>query len=411
MPSFSTQRVFFIGSQRGRLAARLELPKAPPATFALFAHCFTCSKDYLASTRVSRALAARGVAVLRFDFTGLGDSEGDFAKTNFTSNIEDIVCAANYLREHFEAPKLLIGHSLGGVAVLAAAQQVPESEAVATLAMPSNPIHITHHIAARVGQIERSGAAEVEIASRPSRVHEHFLDDLAVHDPVEIIGNLNRALWVFHGSEDDVVDIKHAETIYGFARHPKNLILLASADHLLTDRKDADFVADVLAAWAARFAGMPAQAQTSPVVEEPGLVVVSETGHGRFAQCISSGHHSFGADEPREHGGDDTAPTPYDLLLASLGACTSMTIRMYAARKKLPLRHVEVTLRHAKMHAQDCEDCDTQEGRIDHIERVIALRGDLSEGQRTKLVEIADMCPVHRTLRGEVRIATRLLGE
>lgn len=408
MPSFSTQRLSFIGSQGSRLSGRLELPNAAPVSFALFAHCFTCSKDYLASTRVSRALAARGVAVLRFDFTGLGDSKGDFAKSSFTSNIEDIVCAADYLREHFEAPRLLIGHSLGGAAALAAAQQVPESGAVATIAAPSDPMHITHHFAARVAQIERSGAAEVEIAGRGYRVQKQFLDDLAGYDLSKIIGHLNRMLWVFHGSEDDEVDIEHAEKIYGFARHPKNFIQLVGADHLLTERKDADYVADVLAAWVARFVGIPAQPQSPATIEEPRLVV-SETGQGRFAQCISSRHHSFGADEPREHGGDDTGPTPYDLLLASLGACTSMTIRMYATRRNLPLRHVAVTLRHAKVHAQDCEDCDTKEGRIDHIERSIALRGDLSEDQRAKLAEIADKCPVHRTLRGEIRINTRLL--
>jgi uncharacterized OsmC-like protein/alpha/beta superfamily hydrolase len=410
MPSFSTQRLFFIGSQGNRLSGRLELSNAAPVTFALFAHCFTCSKDYLASTRVSRALAARGVAVLRFDFTGLGDSEGDFAKTSFTSNIEDIVCAADYLREHFEAPRLLIGHSLGGTAVLAAAQQVPESRAVATIAAPSDPMHIAHHFAARVAQIERSGAAEVEIAGRGYRVQKKFLEDLASYDLPKIIGHLNRMLWVFHGLEDDVVDIEHAEKIYGFARHPKNLIRLDGADHLLTERKDADYIADVLAAWVGRFVEISAQPQTPATMEEPGLVV-SETGQGCFAQCIRSGHHSFSADEPREHGGDDTGPTPYDLLLASLGACTSMTIRMYAARRNLPLRHVAVTLRHAKIHARDCEDCDTKEGRIDHIERSIALRGDLSEDQRAKLVEIADKCPVHRTLRGEIRITTRLLDE
>ena len=410
MPSFSTQRLFFIGSQGSRLSGRLELPNAAPVTFALFAHCFTCSKDYLASTLVSRALAARGVAVLSFDFTGLGDSEGDFAKSSFTSNIEDIVCAADYLREHFEAPRLLIGHSLGGAAVLAAAQQVPESGAVATIAAPSDPMHITHYFAARMAQIERSGAAEVEIAGRGYRVQKQFLDDLAGYDLSKIIGHLNRMLWVFHGSEDDVVDIEHAEKIYGFARRPKNLIQLVGADHLLTERKDADYVADVLAAWVARFVAIPAQPQWPATIEESRLVV-SETGQGCFAQRISSRHHSFGADEPREHGGDDTGPTPYDLLLASLGACTSMTIRMYATRRNLPLRHVAVTLRHAKIHAQDCEDCVTKEGRIDHIERSIALRGDLSEDQRAKLVEIADKCPVHRTLRSEIRINTRLLDE
>ncbi len=411
MPSFSTKRLFFIGSLGNRLAARLELPDTPPAAFALFAHCFTCSKDYLALARVSRALAARGVAVLRFDFTGLGDSEGDFAETSFTSNIQDIVCAANYLRKHFKAPKLLIGHSLGGAAVLAAAQQIPESGAVATIATPCDPRHVTHHFAAFLGQIEKSGAAEVEIAGRAYRIQKRFLDDLAGHDLKEIIDQLDCTLWVFHGSEDDVVNIEHSEIIYGFARHPKNLIQLAGADHLLSKRKDADYVADVLAAWIKRYVGMPARAQTASLVGEPGRVVVSETGQSRFSQCISSGHHSIGADEPREHGGGDTGLNPYDLLLASLGACTSMTLRMYAAHRNFPLQHVEVTLRHAKVHARDCEDCDTEEDKVDHIERMIALRGDLSEEQRRKLVEIADKCPVHRSLIGEICIATRLLDE
>lgn len=402
-----TLRISFKGSQDSKLDGRLELPDRPPVAHALFAHCFTCSKDYLAATRISRALAERGIATLRFDFTGLGNSKGDFANTNFSSNIADVICAADYLRENYQAPKILSGHSLGGLAVLAAASQVPESLVVATVATPSEPTHVTRHFAEQLSKIEARGETEVEIGDRSFRIKKQFLDDIGRYDMKKIIADLNRALFVFHSPEDSIVAIEHGERIFQYARHPKSFVLLDEADHLLSRREDAEYVADVLAAWAKRFIGEVDNADAPRQSETPGVVVVSEATRGHFAQRIHIGDHSLSADEPHEYGGENTGPNPYDLLLASLGACTSMTIRMYAHRKKLPLRHIEVRLRHEKIYARDCEDCESKEGRIDRIERVIDLQGDLTEAQRATLSEIADKCPVHRTLHAPVQVVTR----
>jgi putative redox protein len=408
MQKFHTQRLSFTGSQGHKLDARLEHPDGEAAAFALVAHCFTCSKDYIAPTRISRALAERGIATLRFDFTGLGASEGDFADTNFSTNVADTLRAAEFLRERYQAPKLLIGHSLGGTAALVAATQVPESLTVATIAAPSAPDHVTQHFAARLPDIDARGQAQVEIAGRGFVIRTQLIEDMRRHDLDQVIAELDLALFVFHSPADTIVDVKHAQRIFSLAPYPKTLVLLDQADHLLTRRQDAEYVADLLAAWMRRADGNSARHPAALTVGSAGEVVVSETREGRYVQCITAGRHSLNADEPREYGGDDSGPSPYDLLLASLGACTSMTIRMYAERKQLALQQVEVRLRHARIHARDCADCETKEGRIDRIERVIRLRGDLDAGQRANLLAIADKCPVHRTLHGEVSIATRL---
>lgn len=315
------KRLSFVGSLGSKLDARLELPDNPPIAHALFAHCFTCSKDYVAATRISRALALRGIATLRFDFTGLGNSEGEFANTNFSSSVADVICAADYLREHEEAPKLLIGHSLGGLAVLAAARQVAESVAVATIAAPSEPAHVTRHFVGQIAEIKARGEQEVEIGDRPFTMQKQFLDDLGRYDMQGIIADLNRALLVFHSPDDEIVDIGQGERIFELARHPKSFVLLAGADHLLSRRDDAEYVANILAAWAARFIGKIDHSDAPRPSAPPGVVIVSEAARGRLAQHIQVGRHSLGADEPVEYGGDDGTTNPYDLLLASLGAC------------------------------------------------------------------------------------------
>ena len=406
MPS---ERVEFIGSQGDVLAARLDRPLAAPRAYALFAHCFTCSKDIFAASRIARALAAYGVAVLRFDFTGLGSSQGEFANTNFSSNVEDLVRAADYLRQHERAPAILIGHSLGGTAVLAAASRVPEAVAVATIGAPADPAHVSRLLAAQKAEIESEGEAEVVLGGRTFRIRKQFLDDLAGHKLDAAIGAMNKALLVLHSPIDETVAIDDAARIFTAAKHPKSFVSLDTADHLLTRHADAEYVAEVLAGWVGRY--LPAAEAEAPPAADQGEVVVSETGESRFAQAIVAGPHRLAADEPASVGGADTGPTPYGLLLAALGACTTMTLRLYAERKKLPLEKVSVRLRHEKIHARDCENCDTQEGRIDRIEREIVLEGALDGAQRQRLLEIAEKCPVHRTLHSEVLIESRLTDQ
>jgi putative redox protein len=398
----------FPGSLGSGLAARLDLPSVKPAAFALFAHCYTCSKETLAASRISTALTARGIAVLRFDFTGLGGSEGDFANTNFSSNVADLVAASSWLREHHEAPRLLIGHSLGGAAVLAAAREIPEAVAIATIGAPFEPAHVRRLLAPALSAIEAAGEATVEIAGRAFRVKKQFLEDIGSRDNREAIASLRKALLIFHSPRDATVSIDNAAQIYAAARHPKSFVSLDDADHLLTRKEDSEYVAAVLAAWASRYLGAPVMEARPIRADEPGSVTVAETREGKFTQAIAVGKHRLLADEPASAGGGDRGPSPYDLLLAGLGACTSMTVRLYADLKRLPLDKVTVRLRHEKVHAQDCAECDTREGKIDRIEREIELEGALDDAQRARLLEIANKCPVHRTLHSEVWIPTRL---
>lgn len=402
-----TNLIHFPGAFGTSLAARLDLPATTPVAYALFAHCFTCSKDTLAATRISAALVEHGFGVLRFDFTGLGGSAGDFANTNFSSNVADLVAASAWLREHHQAPRVLIGHSLGGAAVLAAAGEIPEAAAVATIGAPFDPGHIRHLLGTTVPEITASGEAEVTLAGRKFRIRKQFLDDLAANGNSERIGHLRKALLVFHSPRDVTVDIENAARIYAAARHPKSFVSLDTADHLLTDKADAVYVAAVLAAWAGRYVGPVAE--SSPTASVAGEVTVMETREGPFTQDISVGAHHLRADEPAAVGGNDSGFTPYDLLLASLGACTSMTLRMYAEQKQWPLERVTVQLRHDKIHAKDCAECEIREGKIDRIEREIRLTGNLDDAQRARLMEIADKCPVHRTLHSDVLVKTRML--
>jgi putative redox protein len=399
-----TERFDFPNARGQTLAALLHRPAGEPAAFALFAHCFTCGKDNLAAKRIAEALAERGIAVLRFDFTGLGASEGEFANTHFSSNIADLVAAADHLRRTERAPALLVGHSLGGAAVLAAAGQIPEAQAVATIAAPSDPGHVTGLFKDQVADIRAEGEREVLLAGRPFRIRREFLDDVAEANLLARVKDLHKALLVLQSPTDDTVGIDNASAIFLAARHPKSFVSLAGADHLLTRRRDALYAAHVIAAWAERYVEAPAAAAS----EDARAVMVSETGEGKFQQSVAAGPHHFLADEPIAAGGMDSGPSPYQLLLAGLGTCTAMTLRLYADQKGLPLTGVSVTLTHAKIHASDCATCETKEGKLDRIERTIALEGPLDEAQRARLVEIADKCPVHRTLTSEIEIRTAL---
>lgn len=398
-----TKRLTFTGSAGSELDARYDHPVGPIRATALFAHCFTCSKDLAAASRVSRALANRGFGVLRFDFTGLGHSEGEFENTDFSSNIEDLVHAAEHLRGSVGGPALLIGHSLGGAAVLAAAERIPEAKAVVTIGAPASPGHLKKLLCGSLDDIGEHGAAEVELAGRRFTIRREMVEDLDRHPLSERIARLGKALLVMHAPFDDVVGIDNASEIFLAARHPKSFVSLDGADHLLSRRVDSDYAAEVIAGWASRY--VPVEPSPDRKVE-PGEVLVEETGYGLYANDVVAGRHVLRADEPASVGGHDTGPSPYGLLSAALGACTTMTIRMYAERKQWPLDRVSVRVRHDKIHAKDCEECESETGRVDRFDRVLRIEGVLDDEQRARLIEIADRCPVHRTLHSEVQIRT-----
>ena len=402
-----TERFQFPSAGGQQLAATLDTPEGEIHAYALFAHCFTCGKDVLAAKRIAVALSAKGIAVLRFDFTGLGSSEGDFANSTFSSNVADLVRAADHLRETRRAPAVLIGHSFGGAAILAAAEQIPDARAVVTIAAPSDPAHVAGLFADRIADIRKHGEAEVSLAGRPFTITRQFLDDIAEHGLMAHIANLRKALLVMHAPTDDTVSIDNATRIFVAAKHPKSFVSLTGADHLLSERRDAAYVADVIAAWSSRYVDSVVSEEAVDLGEAPRNVVVRETRNSKFQQAVSIGPHLLLADEPVGSGGEDTGPGPYDFVLAGLGACTSMTMRLYADRKSLPLERTTVTLTHSKIYAEDCAECETKTGMLDQIERVITMEGALDAEQRKKLMEIADKCPVHRTLTSEIHIVTR----
>lgn len=398
-------KVLFPGSQGDELAGLLEQPSEPTKAIVLFAHCFTCGKDIAAASRISRSLVAHGFAVFRFDFTGLGSSDGDFSNTNFSSNIDDLIAAASFLRNNYEAPSLMIGHSLGGTAVLAAAGKIPELRGIVTIGAPAEADHVVHQFACDIDAIDRDGESEVTLANRKFLIKKQFIDDLRANAEKNI-ANIKGALLVMHSPVDNVVSINNAEKIYKTARHPKSFVSLDNADHLLSKSQDARYVADTIAAWALRYLGTEETPTTAPKVAK-GHVLVTEKNH-KFTQEIYTDSHHWLADEPSSVGGNNLGPDPYAMLLASLGACTSMTVRMYANRKKWPVDDVTVELSHSREHGADCKICDEDHPQIDVITRILKIEGDLDQEQRTRLMEIADRCPVHKTLHGKIDVRTTL---
>ena len=401
-------RLEFENSTGETLAGLLEMPERVDevSSFALFAHCFTCGKDIAAASRISRALASQGIAVLRFDFTGLGNSDGDFANTNFSSNVEDLLQAAKALEERYRAPQILIGHSLGGAAVLSAAARLESVKAVVTIGAPATAEHVAHLFKNQADQIKQQGQATVALGGREFSIKRQFLDDIEQYASTGEIRNLDAALLVFHSPLDAIVSIDEAAKIYTAARHPKSFISLDKADHLLSKAQDSEYVATTIASWASRYLelGGDDPGENLPDLID-GEVLITELNH-RFLRGMYSNSHFLRADEPQKYGGSDLGPTPYDLLLMSLGACTSMTLRMYANRKKLPLEDVQIRLLHERVHAVDCIDCKDS---IERITRRISLVGDLDSEQRQKLLEIADRCPVHRSLENNPQIVTELV--
>lgn len=401
-----TERITFPGHSGTALAARLDMPDGPHLATALFAHCFTCGKDIAAARRISSRLASIGIAVLRFDFTGLGHSEGEFANTSFTSNVQDLIAAGQYLAGRNMAPALLIGHSLGGAAVLRARAGIPSVRAVATIGAPADPAHVAHLFSDQIEDIRDKGQADVVLAGRTFQIGAEFVDDIAQAALDDAIASLKAALLVLHAPLDETVDIENASRIFRAARHPKSFVTLDTADHLISRKEDAEYAADVIATWARRY--MDLSPPAPPPGAPEGIIRVSEADPSGFLQDVVSGpHHRTVADEPAAYGGTDMGMSPYGFISAGLGACTSMTIRMYARRKKWPLDHVSVEVSHDKVHAQDAGVGAS--AKIDQFRRRITLLGDLDEDQRARLLEIADKCPVHRTLEHGAQVVTELV--
>ncbi len=399
-------KVSFTNKDQEQLAGRLELPvNQKPHNFAIFAHCFTCTKNLTAVKNISRELTAAGFGVLRFDFTGLGESEGDFENTNFSGNVDDLVEAANFLEINYSAPTLLIGHSLGGAAAIFAADIIPSIKAVAVINSPSDPSHVRNLLRDSTHEITKNGKAKVNLGGIDFTIKKQFLDDLENKSLLKIVGNFKKALLIMHSPTDRIVGIKNAEDLYKAAHHPKSFVSLDGVDHLLSKKEDSSYVGKVIAGWATRYISIP------PVEElkSKSKVAASLDGDEMFTTQLKLGDHNILADEPTNFGGNNFGPSPYEFLSAGLAACTVMTIQMYARRKKWEVENVTCHINYSKDHAVDCEHCEEDSAKIDTFTREIKLTGNLSEVQKKRLLEIADKCPVHKTLHTKTQIITTLI--
>ncbi|MFT6907447.1 MAG: putative OsmC-like protein/alpha/beta superfamily hydrolase [Oleiphilaceae bacterium] len=398
------KRIEFVSNGMS-LSGLLEFPANNAKAYAVFAHCFTCGKDIAAASRISGALVERGFAVLRFDFTGLGNSDGDFANTNFSSNLDDLRAAASFLAENYLAPQLLIGHSLGGAAVLAVANSIESVKAVVSIGAPAKAEHVIHNFEASLDEINHKGVATVKLGFREFSIKKQFVDDLSENSKhaFELKG---KSLLVLHSPVDAIVSINEAEKIYSNVKHPKSFISLDKADHFLSKKSDAEYAATVISSWADKYI---TKENTLPntSLAVTGSVVVSEKDH-KFTLNVVSDSHYWLADEPLAVGGKNLGPDPYEHLLAALGTCTVMTLRMYAKLKKIHLDDIIVTLSHSKNYHEDCQSCEDTNDYVELINRQIKIVGDITDEQRHKLLAIADKCPVHKTLHSKLKVITRL---
>lgn len=400
------QKVNFFNKEGDQLSGRLELPiDQHPHNFVIFAHCFTCTKNLSAVKNISRALTSSGFGVLRFDFTGLGESDGDFSDSNFSGNVDDLISASNYLDENYMSPALLVGHSLGGAAVIYAASKIESVKAVATIGAPSSPIHVKHLFKNDINEINTTGLATVNLGGRDFTIKKQFIDDLESNALTNVVKKLKKALLVLHSPQDQTVGIKNAEELYHSARHPKSFVSLDGADHLLSRKQDSMYVGEVISGWAKRYVDLPSKDQ----LRTKHQVVASLQQEDGFTTQMKVGNHNMVADEPISYGGNDFGPSPYELVSAGLSACTAMTVQMYVKRKGWDLEHIEVHTNYGKTHAIDCEHCDENSAKIDTFQREIKLEGSLDEKQRKRIMQIADKCPVHKTLSSEIQIVTTLI--
>ncbi len=400
------QKVSFTNKDGLKLSGRLELPaNQQPHNFALFAHCFTCTKNLSAIRNISRALTSQGFGVLRFDFTGLGESHGDFEDTNFSGNVDDLLSASNFLKSHYKSPTLIIGHSLGGAAAIYAAANINSIKAVATIGAPSNPKHVQHLIKSSINEINKNGKAVVNLSGRDFTIKKQFLDDLETNSIYNVASNLRKALLILHSPQDTTVGIENAEKIYKAAHHPKSFISLDGADHLLSNKEDSIYTGNVIANWAKRYLDITKQAQ----IKTSHQVVANLNIEDGFTTQMKVGNHYMVADEPLTYGGNDFGPSPYELVSAGLSACTAMTIKMYVNRKGWDLKNVEVHTSYSKTHAKDCDACEDNTSKIDTFERDIKLTGNLDKEQTKRILQIADKCPVHKTLHNDTQIITKLI--
>jgi putative redox protein len=404
----SLQKVIFQNKEGHNLVGRLELPPDQhPHNYVIFAHCFTCNKNLSAIKNIGKALTSKGFGVLRFDFTGLGESEGDFADTNFSGNVEDLIAAAEYLKVNYQAPTLMVGHSLGGAAVIFAAAEIDSVRAVATIGAPSDPSHVKHLLKSEIEEIKTSGKAVVNLSGRDFTIKKQFLEDLETKSLPDTAKKLRKALLVMHSPQDDTVGIKNAEEIYHGAKHPKSFVSLDDADHLLMNKKDSVYAGEVIAGWAQRYVNIPEE----PELNSEHQIVASLDDEDGFTTAMKVGNHYMTADEPTSFGGNDFGPSPYELVSAGLSACTAMTVQMYVKRKGWPLKNIEVHTSYGKSHAKDCENCKSDSAKIDTFHREIKLTGDLDEKQLNRILQIADKCPVHKTLHSETQIITQLVDQ
>ncbi|MGB3591374.1 MAG: bifunctional alpha/beta hydrolase/OsmC family protein [Nonlabens sp.] len=399
------EKVHFKNAAGYELSGRLELPiDQQPHNFAVFAHCFTCGKNFSATRNISRALTTAGFGVLRFDFTGLGNSDGDFSDTNFSGNVDDLLAAIDFLGKNYKAPSLLVGHSLGGAAVIYASAKAQSVKAVATIGAPSDTKHVSHLFADQIEDIESAGEALVQLSGRPFKIKKQFLEDINVQQVTRTLREMRKPILIMHSPQDDTVAIEHAEKLYHAALHPKSFVSLDGADHLLMNKEDSRYVGQVVAGWSSRYLEIPVEEQ----LDSSYHVVASLDNETQFTTQVKAGRHYFTADEPEDIGGNDYGPTPYELLSSGLATCTVMTIQMYARRKKWKVVNVECHVNYDKKHATDCTNCEDDSAKIDTFIREIKLEGNLDDKQRQRLLQIADKCPVHRTLHSDTQIITKL---
>lgn len=400
------QKVSFTNKDKEQLAGRLELPlDRKPHNFVIFAHCFTCTKNLTAIRNVGRALTNAGFGVLRFDFTGLGESEGDFENTNFSGNVDDLIEAAYFLKQNYMAPTLIIGHSLGGAAAIFAADRLSSIKAVAVINSPSNPSHVMHLLKDSHQEITKRGKAKVNLGGIDFTIKKQFLDDLKNKPLADVVSNFRKAILILHSPQDTTVGIENAEEIYKAAHHPKSFVSLDGVDHLLSKKEDSQYVGEVIAGWASRYVDIPIAGK----IKSKSKVAASLGKDDKFTTNLKVGDHHLLADEPKTFGGNNFGPSPYEFVSAGLAACTAMTIQMYAKRKKWEVGNVTVHIDYSKDHAIDCEQCEEDSAKIDTFTREIKLGGKLNDEQKKRLLEIADKCPVHKTLHTKTQIITKLI--